>query len=446
MNTPVKLSLVIGMLMPLSPEIFANNIFEDGKFDLMNRNFYFYRDFRNGGANPSGANSQLPISEREGYRSEWAHGIIGQYSSGFTEGAVQIGFDAYGMVGIKLYSDEYKTGTNLITFDPKTGETRDSYGEVGGAVKVKYKDTVLTYGNQFPNVPVIATSTVRLLPTVSTGVSLQDKTVDNLVMNAGYFYSMNPLDSTHDLHYFTTDYAAGIKADSISFLGGTYKLPAGSVTLYASELEDVWNQYFLGATYQKALSGPDQKIKAAFAGYSNNDAGKKIGGDIDAYIASALVGYQYQNHTISVGYQQVFGNEPFDWVGFSTIGGNSSILNAAQFATFSEAKEKSWQIKYEADFAPYGLPGLSLMARYIYGWDIDNSRSNNPYYTKRHVYDTNIDTTHWERDIQLAYKVPTGFAKGMDIKLRQATHRAVDGYRYNDIDELRVIIEYPLSF
>lgn len=446
MNTPVKLSLVIGMLMPLSPEIFANNIFEEGKFDLMNRNFYFYRDFRNGGANPSGANSQLPISEREGYRSEWAHGIIGQYSSGFTEGAVQIGFDAYGMVGIKLYSDEYKTGTNLITFDPKTGETRDSYGEVGGAVKVKYKDTVLTYGNQFPNVPVIATSTVRLLPTVSTGVSLQDKTVDNLVMNAGYFYSMNPLDSTHDLNYFTTDYAAGIKADSISFLGGAYKLPAGSVTLYASELEDVWNQYFLGATYQKALNDPDQKIKAAFAGYSNNDTGKKIGGDIDAHIASALVGYQYQNHTISVGYQQVFGNEPFDWVGFSTIGGNSSILNAAQFATFSEAKEKSWQIKYEADFAPYGLPGLSLMARYIYGWDIDNSRSNNPYYTKRHVYDTNIDTTHWERDIQLAYKVPTGFAKGMDIKLRQATHRAVDGYRYNDIDELRVIIEYPLSF
>lgn len=446
MNMPVKLSLVIGMLMPLSPEIFANNIFEDGKFDLMNRNFYFYRDFRNGGSNPSGANSQLPVSEREGYRSEWAHGMIGQYSSGFTDGAVQIGFDAYGMIGLKLYSDEYKTGTNLITFDPKTGKTRDAYGEIGGAVKVKYKDTVLTYGNQFPNVPVIATSTVRLLPTVSTGLSLQDKTLDHLLINAGYFYSMNPLDSTHDLSYFTTDYAAGIKADSISFLGGTYKLPAGSVIVYASELEDVWNQYFLGATYQKALSDPDQKIKAAFAGYSNNDTGKKAGGDIDAHIASALVGYQYQNHTLSAGYQQVFGNEPFDWVGFSTIGGNSSILNAAQFATFSEANEKSWQIKYEADFAPYGLPGLSLMARYIYGWDIDNSRSNNPYYTKRHVYDTNIDTTHWERDIQLAYKVPAGFAKGMDIKLRQATHRAVDGYRYNDIDELRVIIEYPLSF
>ena len=446
MNTPVKFSLVIGMLMPLSPEIFANNIFEDGKFDLMNRSFYFYRDFRNGGSNPSGANSRLPTSEREGYRSEWAYGIMAQYTSGFTEGAVQLGFDAYGMAALKLYSDKYKTGTNLIQFDPVTGETKNFNGEIGGALKVKYKDTILTYGDQFPNVPVIATSTVRLLPTVSTGVSIQDKNFDNLVLNAGYFYSMNPLDSSHNLNYFTTDYAAGIKANSISFLGGAYKLPAGSVTIYASELKDVWDQYFLGATYQKALSNPEQKIKIAFAGYSNNDTGKKIGGDINANIASVLVGYQFKNHTLSAGYQQVFGNEPFDWVGFSTIGSNIGILNAAQFATFSEAKEKSWQIKYEADFTPYGFPGLSLMARYIYGWDIDNTHSNNPFYTKRHIYNQNIDTTHWERDIQLAYKVPSGFAKGVDIKLRQATHRAVEGYRYNDIDELRVIIEYSLSF
>lgn len=142
----------------------------------------------------------------------------------------------------------------------------------------------------------------------------------------------------------------------------------------------------------------------------------------------------------------MFGNEPFDWVGFSTIGANIGILNAAQFATFSEAKEKSWQVKYETDLGGYGLPGLSFMARYIYGWDIDNSQSNNPYYTKRFVYDTNIDNKHWERDIQLAYKVPSGFAKGLDIKLRQGTHRATQGYRYNDIDELRVIIEYPFSF
>ena len=86
------------------------------------------------------------------------------------------------------------------------------------------------------------------------------------------------------------------------------------------------------------------------------------------------------------------------------------------------------------------------MGRYLYGWDIDNSRSNNSFYTKRFIYDQDLEHKHWERDFQLAYKVPQGFAKGLDIKLRQATHRATTGYRYNDIDELRVILEYPFSF
>lgn len=447
MNTLVKFSLVVGTLMPLSPELLANELFEDGQFDVVNRNFYFYRDFRNGASNPSGANTQLAEEDRESYRSEWAHGVMAKYTSGYTDTALQLGFDTYGMAAIKLYSDEVKTGTNLIEFDPVTGKTKSFNGEVGGALKVKYKDTVLTYGNQFPNVPVLATNTSRLLPSVSTGVTLQNTSIDHLELNAGYFYSMNPVDSTKDLNFFTTDYgsAAGIKADSVSFAGGTYKLPNTSVTAYASELEDVWKQFFLGANFQHALEN-NHKFKAAFAGYSNKDTGKKVAGNIEANIVSGLVGYQLDQHTISLGYQQVFGDEPFDWVGYSTIGGNISILNAAQFASFSEANEKSLQLKYETDLSTYGLPGLSLMGRYIYGWDVDNSNSDNTFYTRRFIYDPSKDNKHWERNIQLAYKVASGFAKGMDIKLRQATHRATKGYRYNDIDELRVIIEYPFSF
>jgi len=105
MNTLVKFSLVVGTLMPLSPELLANELFEDGQFDVVNRNFYFYRDFRNGASNPSGANTQLAEEDREGYRSEWAHGVMAKYTSGYTDTALQIGFDAYGMAAIKLYSD-----------------------------------------------------------------------------------------------------------------------------------------------------------------------------------------------------------------------------------------------------------------------------------------------------------------------------------------------------
>lgn len=448
MQTPMKYALVIGLLMPVSPVLMANSIFDDAQFNILNRNFYFYRDFRNGGFNPSGANSQVPVADKHGYRSEWAHGIVAQYQSGYTDGALKLGFDVYGLLGIKLDSNIYHTGTNLIEFDPQTGKTKNAYGEIGGAIKLKYGATEFKYGDQFPNVPVLATSTVRLLPTVSTGLSIQDKSIENLTLNLGYFYQMNPLDSTHDLGYFTTDYAAGIRADSIRYVGGSYQFKDQNlnVTGYASELEDIWTQIYLGAQYQQPFNHEQQKIKVAFAGYSNSDTGKQKGGEIEAHVMSGLLGYQHLNHTFSVGYQQVFGNEPFDWVGFSTIGANTSILNAAQFATFSEAKEKSWQLKYEVDLSAYGLNGWSFMGRYLYGWDIDNSRSNNSFYTKRFIYDQDLEHKHWERDFQLAYKVPQGFAKGLDIKLRQATHRATTGYRYNDIDELRVILEYPFSF
>ncbi|WP_104492132.1 OprD family outer membrane porin [Acinetobacter indicus] len=424
----------------------ANGFVEDSRFDLMNRNFYFYRDFRHGASNSAGANSTLPADEREGYRSEWAHGLVGQFTSGFTNTPIQVGVDAYAMVGLKLYSDEKKTGTNLIEFDPRTGKTEDAYGEIGGAIKLKYNDTVVTYGNQFPNVPVMAVSTVRLLPSTATGVSLQDKSFDNLTINAAHFYRMNPVDSTEHLNYFTTDYAAGIQANSLSYLGGSYKYNDVTYTAYASELEDVWNQYFIGANTTYKLPTEGHALRFATANYYNHDSGDKSYGDIDALALSAMLGYQLHNHTFSLGYQQIVGDEPFDWVGFKTMGANTSILNAAQFATFSEANEKSVQVKYDLDLSPYGVQGLSLMARYLYGWDIDNSDSKNATYTKRYVYDKNTDYTHWERDITLGYKVPTGFAKGLDIKLRQATHRATKGYRYNDIDELRVILEYPLSF
>ena len=424
----------------------ANSFIEDTKVDVLNRNFYFYRDFRNGGFNSSGENSQLPLEERQGYRSEWAHGIVAQLNSGYTDTPIQIGFNAHTLVGIKLSSDPYDTGTNLLEFDPKTGHTDATYAELGGAIKVKYKNTTLTYGDQFPNHPVIAVSTVRLLPSTATGVSLQDQSFQNISLEAGYFYQMSPVDSPDRLGKFTTDYAAGIEADSITFMGSKIKGQHINYSLYASELEDIWQQYYVGIQGSYSLNQEGHGLRFATANYYNKETGKEKAGELESLALSALLGYQYRNHVLSLGYQQIIGDEPFDWVAFKTLGANTSILNAAQFATFSEANEKSVQVKYELDFSPYGYTGLSLMGRYLYGWDIDNADSSNAFYTKRYVYDPSKDYSHWERDITLAYKVPHGLAKGLDIKLRQATHRADKGYRYNDIDELRVILEYPVSF
>lgn len=444
MKISVQQLLVIGSLLPFSTSIFPNILFESDSLKLTNKNFYFYRDFREGAFNPSGANQNVPIDDKEGYRSEWAHGLILNYDSGFTDGAVQFGFDAYGLLGIKLYSDPFKTGTSILEFDPKGG-AKDAYGEFGGSLKVKYKDTILTYGNQFPTLPIFWIHQARLLPSTATGLSIQDKSFDNLTLNLGYFYSMNPVDSTKDLNYFTTDYSTGIFGDSVKYAGGTYKLPHGSLTAYVSELEDVWIQSYLGGDYTHKIDD-SQNLRLNLNAYNNQDTGDKEGGDISTTIASAMLSYGTHNHKFSVAYQQVFGDEPADWAGFSSMGPGIAIANAVQFATFSEANEKSAQFRYDLDFTPYGMTGLSFMGRYIYGWDMDNKDSNNMFYTGRHIYDPSVDNKHWERDLQLGYTVQSGTAKGLNILLRQATHRSTKGYRYNNIDEFRLIFEYPYSF
>src|SRR5690606_3456464 len=60
----------------------ARGLMEDSSFDIFNRNLYFNRDFQN---------NTTPPSKLE----EWAHGITATFESGFTQGLVGFGFDAY---------------------------------------------------------------------------------------------------------------------------------------------------------------------------------------------------------------------------------------------------------------------------------------------------------------------------------------------------------------
>src|SRR5690606_14793451 len=214
---------------------------------------------------------------------------------------------------------------------------------------------------------------------------------------------------------------------------------------YISELENVWMQYYLGAKYKHQIDA-QSNFNLQTNNYINRDTGDATGGNISTSIVSVMGTYKLSNHNFSLAYQQVLGDEPFDWIGFNNNGGIPSTPNTVQFSTFTEAKEKSAQVKYEIDFSPYGVDGLSFMTRYLYGWDMDNTGSDNVFYTKRHVYDQSIDNKHWERDIELRYKVKQGIAKDLDVRLRQATHRATKGYRYGNIDEVRLILEYPFSF
>ncbi|MNR21740.1 Porin D precursor [compost metagenome] len=54
---------------------------------------------------------------------------------------------------------------------------------------------------------------------------------------------------------------------------------------------------------------------------------------------------------------------------------------------------------------------------------------------------------HWERDVDLRYVFQEGQLKDLSVLLRWASHRGTQGYSHidNDVDEYRVIVDYPLN-
>jgi hypothetical protein len=49
----------------------------------------------------------------------------------------------------------------------------------------------------------------------------------------------------------------------------------------------------------------------------------------------------------------------------------------------------------------------------------------------------------WERDVEVKYVVQSGSMKDLSLRLRQATTRATAFE--SDLNEVRVIVEYPLA-
>lgn len=75
--------------------------------------------------------------------------------------------------------------------------------------------------------------------------------------------------------------------------------------------------------------------------------------------------------------------------------------------------------------------------------DADYSNANEVYMRRDDNGDPLTDQTRWERNIEVKYVMQTGSLKDMSFRIRQATTRATDFE--SDLDEFRLIVEYPLE-
>ncbi len=397
----------------------SKGFLEDSKLNVKTRMLYFSRDFRN--------NERDPITgDRQSRVEETGLGFLGTYESGFTQGTVGFGVDAIGMLGLKLDSGKGRAGTGLF---PKGSDDRsqDDYSKGGGAVKLRISDTVLKVGDQFTALPVFATDDSRLLPEMTQGALITSNEIKGLTLNAGHFTSLDAqAETNHDsLHLKQAD-----------VVGGTYAFTDNlSTSLYYSKVEDYWRKYYANVNWAVPLSDK-QGLVFDFNIYDTKSEGsadyKAFDGDkLDNRAFSLSGAYNIGAHTFTLAYQKVTGDGDY---GYGVDGGGTIFLaNSVARSDFNAEDEKSWQARYDLNFAEFGIPGLTFMTRYVRGTGANVAGTDNG--------------KEWERDVDIKYVLQEGPAKDLSFRVRQATYRSSDGVYYgsSSIDELRLIVEYPLS-
>jgi len=387
---------------------------EDTKASLELRNFYYNRDYRQDGANQS-------------KQDEWAQGFLLRVESGYTEGTVGFGVDALGLLGVKLDSSPDRTGTGILPVDT-SGGAPDDYSELGLTAKAKVSQSILKVGTLQLKNPAITTSDSRLLPSVMRGAQLVSNEIDGLSLDLGYIDQINNRNSTNyeDMVVNNPSNEKGItgatEADEFVYLGGTYKVTKDlSASYYYSNLEDIYKQHALNLIHVLPIS-EGQSLKTDLRYQRSTDDGNT---NVDNKAFGAMVTYSLSGHSFGLGYQKMSGD-----TGFAYVGGNIDpyLVNFVQIGDFAKPDEKSWQARYDFNFASIGIPGLTFMTRYISGDNFERAGVS--------------EGKEWERDTDIAYTFQEGALKNLNVKWRNASFRSNGAA--SDMDENRLIVSYTI--
>jgi hypothetical protein len=419
------------------------------------RNWYANEQLKRGGKFVYNKNGALAETDR---RINWVQGTIVNYSSGFTEGTVGFSTEIAAYNAIALERDREnlaagnggapKTGTasgNNRTLTEKGGDAVGQWSKLGLAnVKARFSNSTLTAGRQSYSSPQVDTIGNRALPSSFQGVSLNVAELENLTFDAATFDRVSPR-SEQSLRKFRAEYANGRQeSDHIHTAGITYT-PLASLTtsLWATKAEDLWNQYYFGASHVLG----DSSVLSLTTGlnyYKTQEEGKALIGDIDNDTYSLSFGLTHQAHTLTLSYQQVNGNEYFDYLNET----NGIYLANSLLSDFNGPNEKSFQIAYGLNMAEYGVPGLKFNIYQARGWGIDGTHYSGNDGVVGKGYDgiqIQDGEHHYEYGIGASYAVQSGPLKATAIRATYTAHRASENQSDGSINEFRLVTTIPFN-
>ena len=384
---------------------------EDAKVNLNLRNFYINRNF----TNPTKA---------QGKAEEWTQSFILDAKSGFTQGTVGFGLDVLGLYAVKLDGGQGTGGTQLLPLD-QDGRPANNFGRTNVAFKAKLSQTEVKVGEWMPVLPILRSDDGRSLPQTFRGGQITSKEINGLTLYGGQFRANSPRDDSSMSDMSMTGKAA-FTSDRFNFQGGEYVFneKRTQIALWNAELKDIYSQQFVNLIHSQPFGGWTLGANLGF--FYGKEDGSARAGDLDNKTWSGLFSARYGGHTFYVGLQKLTGDSAWMRVN-GTSGG--TLANDSYNASYDNAREKSWQLRHDYNFVALGIPGLTLMNRYISG---DNVHTG-----------TVTDGKEWGRESELGYTVQSGALKDLNVKWRNSTMRR--DYSNNEFDENRVIVSYPIS-
>ncbi|WP_043229182.1 OprD family porin [Pseudomonas sp. CF161] len=411
MTPTVLVSSALCLGAPLSLLADEGGFIKDASATLQARNYFFSRDY-----------SDIRGPEKS-MAQEWAQGFILNFKSGYMPGLVGVGVDAIGTLGLKLDSGEGRVNTGLLPVQ-EDGEAADSYSRLGAALKLRLAKTELRVGELQPNLPVLSFSDIRLLPPSYQGASLTSNDIDGLTLQGGRLRSTSLRNEAghSDLQAMLGHVPQRqVSSDGFNYAGADYAFNSKRTTVSAwyGQLQDIYQQRFLGLKHSQPVGA--WVLGANLGYYDSSEEGRQLLGRIDNRAFFSLLSAKRGGHTFYLGYQGMYGDSSFPRV-FANI---SPLGNEVPTYEFAYADERSWQARYDYDFAAMGWPGLTSTVRYIRGDNVDTGKG--------------YEGKDWERDLDIGYVIQSGLLGGLGIKLRNVAARS--NYR-TDIDENRLLLSY----
>ncbi|MBN6774600.1 OprD family porin [Pseudomonas granadensis] len=427
----------------------ATGFLEGQSISGSTRNWYANEQLKRGGKFAYRKNGQSNETDR---RINWVQGTIIKYNSGFTEGTVGFSTEVAAYNAIALERDRENLAANnggAPGTRPGAGNNRTLTREGGDAVgqwsklglanvKARISNTTLTAGRMNFSSPQVDVIGNRPLPSSFEGIAIHSEELNNLAFDLATFDRVSPR-TEESLSKFRSEYGdINAEADHVNTAGISYQ-PFASLTtsLWGTQAEDLWNQYYFGATHVLG----DSSILSLTTGlnyYKTVDEGKKLLGDIDNDTYSLSFGLTHLAHTLTFSYQEVNGNEYFDYLHET----NGIYLANSLLSDFNGPNEKSFQVSYGINMAEYGVPGLKFNIYQARGWGIDGTHYKGGGYDGVQAMD---GEHHYEYGVGATYAVQSGPLKATTIRGTYTAHRASENQADGSINEFRLVTTIPFN-